>query len=232
MGLRSLRCPPRALSDVARIRLNADTLAFGAGSRHMPGHYRWLRQVALRPSVFSARLRQARACRSGYLVSQLLVCSNVLRGPVWNTIPDGLFSSPSEAVSLRGVVRLPADPGGFLFIVAKMNSESMQALPKSHLCSFEPQRHHRNALSGLSHFPQLLVLLGFPYSSGVLCTPDHFISPHRRAGAPRWASSMASRIKSRSDTNATPQQNSDSTRRGGDRSGQEQLSWRSIGLAG
>jgi hypothetical protein len=61
-----------------------------------------------------------------------------------------------------------------LFIIAKMNLESMQALPESHFCTFEPQRHHRNAFSGLSHFPQLLVVLGLPYSLGVLCTQNHF----------------------------------------------------------
>jgi hypothetical protein len=64
----------------------------------------------------------------------------------------------------------------------------------------------------------LPVLLGLPYSLGVLRTADHFTtrSPHRHAGARSRASSMASRIKSRSNTNATPQQNSDSTRRGRD----------------
>ena len=94
----------------------------------------------------------------------------VLRGPVWIAVPDRRFSSPGEAVLLPGVVRLPVHPDGFLFIIAKMNFESMQALPKSHFRSLEPQRHHRNALSGFSHFPQSLVLLGLPYSSGVLCT--------------------------------------------------------------
>ena len=79
-------------------------------------------------------------------------------------------SSLSVAGSLGTIVRLPVHPGEVLFIIPKMNSERMQALPKSHFCSFESQRHHRDALSGLSHFPKLVVLLGFPYSSGVLCT--------------------------------------------------------------
>jgi len=141
---------------------------------------------------------------------------------------------PSAAVSLRGVVRLPGDPGGFLFIIAKMNSEGMQALPKSHLCSFEPQRHHRNALSGLSHFPQLLVRLGFPYSSGVLCTPDHFTtrSPHRRAGAPLGI--FRGRQESNPDQTQTQLHNRTSTQLGEVeiRSGPEQLSRPDIDLAG
>jgi hypothetical protein len=96
--------------------------------------------------------------------------------PLWHTVPDGLF-----------FIRI------VLFVVAKMNLESVQALPQSHFCSFEPQRHHRNAFSGFSHFPQLPVLLGIPNSLGVLCTQNHMRT--RRPAKVRWASSMASRNK-------------------------------------
>jgi hypothetical protein len=139
----------------------------------------------------------------------------VLGGQVWNAVPDRAFSSPREALQFG---RAASSSAWVVFIVAKMDSESVQALPQSHFRSFEPQRHHGNALSGFGHFPQLPVLLGLPYSLGVLRTADHFTtrSPHRHAGARSRASSMASRIKSRSNTNATPQQNSDSTRRGRD----------------
>jgi len=91
--------------------------------------------------------------------------ASLLCGPVWNPVPDMLFVHQAEAPSLYW--------WGFL-IIAKMNLESMQALPESHFCSFEPQRHDGNASSGFSHFPQLLVLLGLPCSLGVLCTQDHF----------------------------------------------------------
>jgi hypothetical protein len=154
-----------------------------------------------------------------------------------------LFAAPlahgsggAESSSLTGG-SAAGSPGSFLFIIAKMNFECVQALAQSHFCSFEPQRHHRHAFSGFSHFTQLPVLLGLPNSLGVLCTQNHTRSPlparrglsavttsrlssknrsllsgfRREVGwmcsaKIRWASSMTSRNKFRSDTNATPQQ--------------------------
>jgi hypothetical protein len=182
-------------------------------SRHMPGHYRWLSVALGQVSLARGCVKPAPADRVTWF---LRWCARtprrtfrggfhslraVLRGPVWNAILDGLFKFTQRRPFTPRGGSAPASSGWVPFyylIIAKMNSESMQALPKSHLCSFEPQRHHRNALSGLSHFPQLLVLFGFPYSSGVLCTPDHFTtrSPHQRAGAPAGHLSRASRIKS------------------------------------
>lgn len=108
----------------------------------------------------------------GLCESDFHPCAPSRRAPVW-TVPDRLFGSQGEAPSPRGRFGWRVHPL-VLFIIAKMNLESMQALPESHFCTFEPQRHHRNAFSGLSHFPQLLVVLGLPYSLGVLCTQNHF----------------------------------------------------------
>jgi hypothetical protein len=72
--------------------------------------------------------------------------------PSGKAVPGGLFiTSPRKNPPTSRVVRL-ALFGSVLFTIAQINFESMQALAQSHFCSFEPQRHHRNAFSGFSHF--------------------------------------------------------------------------------
>ena len=45
--------------------------------------------------------------------------------------------------------------------------------------SFVPERYHRDGLSGLDHFPELLVLFRSPWAPGILCACDHFTTRRR-----------------------------------------------------
>src|SRR5258705_7526969 len=70
---------------------------------------------------------------------------------------------------------------------AEGDLENTQSTANSGDCSFESQRYDRDGFSGFHHFPQLVVLLGLPWTFAV--SGHHFNRGRKRR--PHWARHLA-----------------------------------------
>jgi hypothetical protein len=65
-----------------------------------------------------------------------------------------------------------------------MDLENTESTAKGADCPFEPERHHCDALSSASHFPELPVVFVRPLASSVFRSLDHFTTRNPRSSLP------------------------------------------------